>query len=490
MSTHDRWTSRFAHLWAPPRALRRAGEVIEPVSTGLVDAQGRPARPALRTAGPARRQGPSRRGVMRGLLGGSVVTVGLPWLEIFAGRSARAESLYPLRFGVWFWGNGNRPERFVPEGEGEDWELSEELAPLANVKDYLTIVSGMAVKVPNYIPHWSGAGGLLTGLDAVGDDEDWTVSGPSIDQMVADEIGEATIYKSIEVGLETDEVFSFTGPNARNPGESDPLTLYERIFGETFREPGEDTEPDPRLGYRRSVLDAVMTDIGALQSTLGSEDQVRLEAHLDGIRDLEKRLAKLQEDPPDLESCTRPEEPEASYPDVDGRPDIESRARALHDVMAMALACDQTRVFHFQISKPVSNLMFPGVSDGHHNLTHDEPAPQEEVHEITVHIMEQLAYFLEALASIPEGEGTLLDNCCIMGTSEHGEAQTHDIRDIPIILAGSAQGALKQGVHYRSYTEENAGKVTLSLIRAMGINAVSWGAEDTYTEDGLGDIEA
>ena len=135
--------------------------------------------------------GPSRRGVLRGVLAGSAVTIGLPWLEIFAGRSARAESLFPTRFGVWFWGNGNRPDQWLPtgEGQGDAWALSEQLAPLVNVKRKLNVITGMAVKVPNYIPHWSGAGGLLTGFDATGDEDDWTVQGPTIDQIIADRIG-------------------------------------------------------------------------------------------------------------------------------------------------------------------------------------------------------------------------------------------------------------------------------------------------------------
>jgi len=449
----------------------------------------RPARAAH--TGPAR-PGPSRRGVLRGVLGGGLVTLPLPWLELFVPRAAFAASasLYPVRFGVWYWGNGNRPDNWVPVGEGDQWELSEELTPLANVKSRISVVSGMGVKVPNHIPHWSGAGGLLTGLDAVGDDSDWTVAGPTIDQMVAAEIGRETVFKSIEVGLETDEVFSFTGPNARNPGETDPFTLYERIFGDTFRAPGEEGVVDPKLGYRRSVLDAVMGDITALQGSLGASDKARLEAHLDGVRDLENRLALLQEDPPDLESCSRPEAPDTSYPDVDGLFPITARAQAMHDLMAMAMACDQTRVFHFQISKPVSNLMFPGATDGHHNLTHDEPSPQPEVNNITVQIITELAYFLEKLATIPEGEGVLLDNAAILCTSEHGEAQTHSITDIPILIAGGGGGTLRQGIHYRSYTEENAGQVTLSLLRAVGVNAASWGAEDTYTTDGLSEIEA
>lgn len=479
MTAHDRWTRRLSWLWrAQDRPLVRPRVLAASAALGPIQ-------------GPAP-AGPNRRGVLRGLLGGSAIAVSLPWLEIFAGRPAHAETLFPIRFGVWFWGNGNRPAEWQPtgEGQGDAWALSEQLAALAAVKHKISVVTGMGVKVPNYIPHWSGAGGLLTGLDAVGDDSDWTVQGPTIDQIVAASIGQTTIYSSIEAGLDSNEVFSFTGPNARNPGETDPFTLYERIFGATFREPGEEGVVDPRLGYRRSALDAVMGDINSLKAELGSEDRARLDNHLEGVRTLEQRLARLQEDPPDLESCSRPDTPAESFPDIDGRPQISARAMAIHDVLAMAMACDQSRVFHFQVSKPVSNLLFPGAPDGHHNLTHDEPSPQPNVNAITKQIMAELAYFLEKLDSIPEGDETLLDHCGILCTSEHGEARTHNITNIPIVIAGSAGGRLKQDVHYRSYTEENAGKMTLSLMRAVGINATSWGAEDTYTTDGLSAIEA
>lgn len=473
------WTQRFSHLWLPVALARRqhAPRLVNPRGPRA------PVRPV--------RRGPTRRGVLRGVLGTGLVTVGLPWLEIFAARDAMAaDTLYPQRFGVFFWGNGMRPDQWIPESTGTDWELSEELAALAAVKDKISIVSGMAAKVDNTVPHWSGAAGLLTGLPAEGTDDDWNVLGPTLDQIIADEIGDETIYASIEVGIDTDSVFSFTGPNARNPGEEDPYSLFDRIFGATFRQPGEDSEPDPALGYRRSVLDAVMSDIAALEGVVGSADKERLEAHLDGVRDLERRLAKLEEDPPDLEACEMPTTPDESYPDVDGRLQISERSRAMADLLTMALACDQTRVFHFQLSKPVGNLMFPDATDGHHNLTHDEASPQPEVHAITGQIMEELAYLLEKLDSVDEGEGTLLDNSLVLGCSEHGEARTHDIASLPIVLAGSAGGAMQTGVHYRSYTEENCGQVCLSVLRAMGINAASWGEDDTYTEDGLSEIEA
>jgi len=475
VSTDDRWMNRFSWLWrgAPARASRTLTS---------------PALPGRR--GPNIPQA-SRRGVLRGILGGSAITVGLPWLEIFAGRVARAETTYPIRFGTWMWGNGVRPDQWRPigEGTGDSWSLSEELAALVAVKSKIAVISGMAVKVPNFIPHWSGAGGILTGLDASGDDEDWTVQGPTVDQIIADEIGGSTIYRSLEASVDTPDIFSFTGPNARNPAETDPYTLYERIFGATFREPGEGGLVDPTLGFRRSALDFVMADINALEAELGAADRIRLEAHLDGVRTLEQRLARLQEDPADLEACTRPTTPEVTYPDIDGRLQITPRAQAMHDVLAMALACDQTRVFSFQLSKPVANLMFPGATDGHHNLTHDEPSPQPEVHAITVQIIQELAYFLEKLDSIPEGEETLLDHCGILACSEHGEARTHAITDVPIVVAGGAGGRLARDVHYRSYTEENVGKVVLTVLRAMGVTTTSWGDGDTYTEDGLSALE-
>ena len=433
----------------------------------------------------------SRRRLLRGMLGGSAVMVGLPWLEIFAGRAARAgcDSGFPRRFGQWMWGNGNLPDRWTPIGDGDDWELSEQLQPLAAFQRKMTVVSGMTVKVQNAVPHWSGASGLLTGGALEGDDDDWAVLGPTLDQVIAAEVGGDTIYRSLSIGVESEDVFSFTDATTRNYGETDPYTLYERLFGDTFREPGEEGTVDPSLGFRRSALDAVMTDIDELQSVLGYTDKVRLEQHLDGVRELESRLARLQEDPPDYEACLRPDAPEGSYPDIDGRPQLAAINDAMARLLAMALACDQTRVFAYQFSKPVSNPLYPDASDGHHNLTHNEPGEQPEVNAITLQIMEQLAVFLDVLDSVPEGDGTLLDNCLLLCTSEVSEGRTHSLDDIPMIVAGGGCGRIAMGKHVRSYTQDNAGKAILSLMRAMDLPAATWGEGDSEVDDGLSEIE-
>ena len=126
---------------------------------------------------------------------------------------------------------------------------------------------------------------------------------------------------------------------------------------------------------------------------------------------------------------------------------------------------------------------------GHHQLTHDEASPQPEVAKILLFIMTELAYFLKALDSIPEGDGTLLDHCGLLITSDVNYGRAHTLDDFPIVIAGSANGALKTGVHYRSPAAENTSKVTLTLARAMGLTLDSFGAAEGKTTSGLSAIE-
>jgi hypothetical protein len=361
------------------------------------------------------------------------------------------------------------------------------------VKDWITVVSGMSLHTDNIYPHTSGAAGMLSGsnLKAYEDGrQDGTFEVPSIDQIIASEIGGDTIYRSLETGvLPGTGGFSYNGPNNRNPPELSPLAFYERIFGASFREPGEEGVVDPKLALRRSVLDAVMGDIERVNGRVGAADKIRLDQHLTGVRELELRLARLQEDPPNLEACARPDMPSAEFPEFEGRHPIRDIHRAMTDLLVMAVACDQTRVFSHWFSDPLNNKLFPEATMGHHSLTHDEPGEQPEVNMVTQFIMGEFAYMVEQLAAIPEGDETLLDHMVLLGTSEHGRGQTHSFDDMPIVLAGNASGALRQGIHHRSFTGENASHVLLSLVRAMDISAPSFGVGDGEVSDGLSAIE-
>ena len=433
----------------------------------------------------------NRRSFLRGLLGGAAVSVALPPFETFMGQKAWAASAFPTRFGLFFWGNGIHPERWIPSTTGADWELSEQLAPLAGVKDDITLLTGFEVKLPNTTPHFVGPAGFLSGMPQIihGPDDE-TFGGPSLDQLMASQMGGETLYRSLEVAVARGtRGMSHNGPDSVNPPESDPAKLFERLFGGAFRAPGEEPIIDPTLTLRRSVLDSVLADASSLRGRLGAVDKIRLDQHMSSVRDLELRIARLQEDPPSLAACLRPEPP-PELPDIEGRQQVGERARVMADLIAMSLACDQTRVVSLWYSDPLSDLLYPSTTAGHHQLTHDEPGDQPQVNSVVLEIVDAYAYLVDALRNIPEGDGTLLDHCAILGTTDVSEGRTHQIDEYPILLAGQANGALKTGFHYRSATKQNASHVPLTLLRAMGVNAASYGAEDAHVTDGLSEIEA
>ncbi|MEZ4296790.1 MAG: DUF1552 domain-containing protein [Polyangiaceae bacterium] len=433
-----------------------------------------------------------RRTVLRGLLGSAAIAIGLPTLEIFlndTGTAYAGGDSFPKRFGIFFWGNGNLPDKWVPSGTGPEWEITEQLTPLAAFKEHLTVVSGMKVQTGNSVPHGSGPVGMLSGAPyPIGDETTFAV--PSIDQVIASVIGTETRFKSLEVGVQPDGYgLSYNGPHSVNPPESSPAAMFNRVFGGGFVLPGSNATPDPRLDLRRSVLDVVKDDAERLKGRLGSADKARLEQHLEGVRGLEKQIKKLQENPPSLAACSVPGEPKAEYPDVDGRPPLSEISRAMADILAMALACDQTRVFSDWFSSPVNNTLYPDTTSGHHQLTHDEPDPQPQVNSIVLYTMTELAYLLGALHAVEEGESTLLEHTALLITSDTSYARAHSIEEYPILIAGSANGALKKGVHYRSPANENTSKVLLTLARAMGLSMESYGQGAGMVTSSLSAIE-
>jgi hypothetical protein len=436
----------------------------------------------------------NRRTMLRGMLGGTAVGIGLPMLDIFLndhGTAMAEGDAFPTRFGLFFWGNGMLPPFWNPTATGDTWELSQQLSPLANVKSNISVVTGMKVYTGNPIAHESGAAGMLSGSPLIVKPDSNTFAVPSIDQVIANEIGKDTRFKSIETGVTSSggNTWSFSGPNSRNPTETSPFALYNRIFGEGFFAPGETPIIDPKIALRRSVLDAVMGDSTRLQNTVGARDKIRLQQHFDGVRDLEKRLAKLEEDPPNLASCKHPDAPLMEFPEVEGRLPISEISRAHCDLLAMAFACDQTRVFSHFITHSVSNSLFPGIPEPHHQLTHDEPGDQPEVSNIVQQIITEFAYLVEALKKIPEGDKTLLDHCAVLATSDCSYGRQHLLEEFPIVIAGSANGKLKENYHYRSPSFENTSKVLLTLTRAVGLNLDSFGTDAGKVTESLTAIE-
>jgi hypothetical protein len=433
-----------------------------------------------------------RRTFLRGVLAGVGASLALPMLEAMldgSGKALACGGVVPRRFGMYWWGNGVRPDRWVPATTGSSWELSEALASLAAVKPWVSVVSGLSVRTGNDIPHDSGSIGALTGRAPIEMSGGDTVAGPTIDQIIAAEVGAATVYRSLQTSPTGARGWSYNGPASRNPPEESPLALYERLFGGTFRAPGESGVVDPSLALRQSVLDAVLEDANALRARVGAADQARLDQHMTGVRELELRLARLQQDPPDLASCARPEAPPEIFPDVDGRPPVREKSRAMLDLLVMALACDQTRVITHFVNDGVADTFFPGASAGHHDLTHNEPGDQPGVAAITERIVEDLAYLLEAMVALPEGDGTLLDNSVVLAGSEVSLGQTHSLDDMPLLFAGGACGRLRTGVHYRGSGQENVSRLMLTLVRAMDVVAGSFGEGEGEATDTISEVE-
>lgn len=436
----------------------------------------------------------SRRRFLRGVLGGgAAVTVGLPLFDSMLGSTGRAladGTPLPRRFGLFFWGNGMQPEHWVPAKTGPDYELSTLLAPLAAVREYLTVITGFEIKTPNQVTHHSGAAGVMcgTGLE-VGGQSDYRYPGPSLDQVLAQQIGGETKYRSLEVGSRPGHGLSLSAPEVWNPPITSPLELYERLFGNGSLPTGEDGAPDPRLLMRQSVLDAVITDARSLEMSLSASDRARLEQQLDTIRDLEQRLAKIAQGGPPPEACVVPPAPGAPVEGSDHEQVVQTN-RALVDLSVMALACDQVRVLSNFLTSPLSNVLWEGIDDGHHTMTHHEPGDQPQVQQIVTYVMMELAYMLEAMAAVPEGDGTLLDSCAVLATSDVCVGRIHNLDEFPLLVAGSCGGRLKQGTHIRSEVRDNVNKVTLSIMRACGALLPSWGTDEGYTEDGLSEMEA
>lgn len=435
----------------------------------------------------------NRRTFLRGLVAGAAVSVALPPLEAMMnanGTAYAAGGAFPCRFGLYFWGNGILPDRWVPTDTGPDYTLSPQLAPLEGVRDHVAVLSGYTLKVANVVAHGSGVAGILSGRDMIQQGEDATFAGPSLDQVIAGAIGDATRFRSLEVGVQPGMTGrSHTGPWSVNPPESDPVALFERLFGPSFRQPGDGSVVDPRIALKRSLLDGVLADAQTLNTKLGAADRARLEQHLDAVRDLELRLARLQEDPPDLDACVRPEAPEP-IPPIEGRPQMLARARVMADLTTMALACDQTRVASMWFTDPLNDVLFPDATAGHHQLTHDEPGDQPQVHDIILATMEGFAYWLESMRDITEGDGTLLDHCAVLATSDVSYGRTHSIDEYPILVAGGADGRLKTGFHHRTGGGENAGRVPLTLLRALGVSAASFGEGNAQTDRTVSELEA
>jgi len=400
----------------------------------------------------------SRRALLQGLTAaGSNIIVGLPPLvSMFnshgtayaaagAGAGKVAEKAIETRFVLWFNGNGI-PERYwIPTEEGREYRMTSCLAPLAQFRNDIHVLSGLDNAAAAAPGPGNGHHKSMSGLMSCTPFSGRGTSGPSIDQAIASKIGGESRFRSMQIGVSQESFgesiqrnMSWAGYERALPPEMIPHKLFDRLFGE--REEG-------WVNRKRSILDTVREDATALRKALPKDDQVRVEEHLSGIRDLERSIAGLP-----------PEYRKIDPPDFDGdMKDWPRIAKLQSDLLAAALSTRQTRVASYMLTKCQGLARFPWLgytAARHHDYTHaDGKAPgadgvegQRILRDICKWHVEEFAYLLAKLKSIPEGDGTLLDHTCLVYAHEHAEANPHKNSGMALLVAGHA-GKLATGMH-------------------------------------------
>jgi Protein of unknown function (DUF1552) len=461
----------------------------------------------------------SRRTLLRGAACGVGAAVGLPALEAMLNRNGDALAAgtpLPKRFGEFFWGNGVVIKNWIPAVAGAAWQLSPLLMPLAKVKNYISIVSGTVVYTPYSVSgHFGSLQAITSGAPGKAQGGlNYAFTAKTMDQAIAEKIGTTTRFKSLELGVASTDAsdadfgavakaLSQNGPNSPNPPEHDPIALYDRVFGAGFTAGGAAPPPvaSVTIATRKSVLDLVAADTKALQARLGTIDKQRLDQHLQGVLDLEKQLVGGMPGAGTGASCTKPVRPTSSYAALDAEQiQWDALAAAQTELLVFALACDQTRVFTFRFSPCNDFTIYPGfptftinpmdsnTGTSMHAFTHTEAGDQPNVGKCVTFSMSKFAALLERLLATPEGAGSLLDNCAILGFTECSEGRSHNATNqpgIPMIVAGRAGGSLVfPGIHYKSPLQgdvasekvgRNVSVVPLTLMQALGTGITTWG---------------
>lgn len=444
----------------------------------------------------------SRRNILKGMMHGSAVTVGLPLLDIFLntnGTALAAGGPIPIRYGTWFWGCGVNAKRWFPTKLGADYDVPAELQPIAPYKNKVTVFSGMNCELagkPN-LPHWSAIASTLTGVvPSSGGVGGGRAEAATLDCLISDQIGKGTRFRSLEVACtgQPGVSYSMRAGSTVNPSEVDPVALYKRIFGPEFKDPNSaEFTPDPQIMLERSVLSSIKDEREALMRSLGSADRHRVDQYFTSVRQIEEQLSHSLEKPAPAVACVVPKDASGTSTGAE-----IGQAMKTHDVLAellvMALACNQTRVFNVALSSAGSDLRKPGDPVNFHELTHEEPVDEKLGYQpkstfFMERSMETFASMLKIMDSVKEGDRTLLDNSLVMATSESNFAKVHSVDNLPIMVAGSAGGKWKTGQHVSGKGDPST-RVGLTIQQVMGLPIQSWGKDSMETSKPVTEVLA
>jgi hypothetical protein len=422
----------------------------------------------------------------RAFLRGMGTAVALPFLDAMA-PALSAMSPAPMRFGFVYIANGVIQNQWNPTTTGRNFELPPILQPFKNVKDSINVISGLAHKQADTFGDGTGdhpraSAAWLTGVHAY----DRTRPGVEVrlattaDQLIAHQIGRDTQIPSLEMSVDfptqgacdSGDCFyintvSWRNETTPNPIESNPRVIFERLFGDG----GDAATRQARAKNKRSILDSVTGEVGRLSTKLGPGDRSKLTEYLDSVRELELRVASPESQPSEsIELTERP----TDIPDT-----FDAHTKLMFDLQVLAYRTDMTRVFTMIMARELSSRTFAfiGVPDQHHAVSHhrNDPGLIAKKAKIDVHLATLYAYFLEKLASIPDGDGSLLDHSAMVYGGGMGDGNLHRHFDLPCLLAGKLNGKLKTGSHLHYANDTPMCNLLLTLLDKSGAHTEKFG---------------
>ena len=424
------------------------------------------------------------------LTGVSASLLAAPFYRILgAPAPARAAGLN-RRILFWFSPNGTVHKHWRPTGSGADYAFpaGSILEPLDAWRSKLLVLDGVDFERVRGGSHEGGMEHMLTGGGA-----------PSLDQVLAQQLGtltgSSTPFSSIELGVQTsawgasiqtrmsyDDAHGYVHP------EDDPAAAFRRLFsGAAVPAPSADpTAPpaveDPALVARRSVLDLVRGELTTLQTDLGMDEREKLQAHLESLRSLERRLSAPGGSSGATADCGALAAP--TLADSKSNERFPEVGELQTDVLVAAAACDLSRVLSLQWTHTVSPaiLSWAGVGEGHHELSHKDDGNVQGVADFVASerwFAEQFAKLLEKLDAVQEadGSGSLLDTSTVIWIKELGDGRLHDFKSVPFVIAGGAGNYFSTG-RYAQYTNQPHQKLLVSLAQSVGVDMDHFGVAD------------
>jgi hypothetical protein len=424
----------------------------------------------------------SRRAVLRGL----GTAIALPWLEAMtpASSGANPNASRPRRMAFFYVPNGVHMPAWRPAQEGTSFVLPASLEPLAPFRDHLLVLSGLAQHNSEALgdgpgDHARALSCFLTGVHPLKTDGANIHVGVSVDQVAAANLGGQTRLPSLELGIERgaqsgncdsgyscaySSNISWRTPTMPMAKEINPRAAFDRLFVGVRRTSSAGEKQKHDL-YQKSIIDFALDDAQQLRGRLGMNDRRKLDEYLGSVREIERRIVRVEGIPSDLPAgTTRP----GGVPQ-----DYREHVRLMFDIIALAFQTDTTRVCSFMYANEGSTRPYPtiGVPDGHHDLSHHggDPKKHEKLKKINRFHMEQFAYLLGKLKAIREGEHSLLDNVLLVYGSGISDGDRHNHDDLPVLLMGKGGGSVKPGRHLK-YSPQPLNNLFLAMLDRLDVH--------------------